>query len=314
MRHVRIFNLFVSNFLPVQLPVRKTLSTCIHCGRFQMTPRIITPMISFHHTTAHRPAEPSIAITKLSSQGRPSEALSIYLKLLQDGKFPSQESLYQLTRAMYRASDMVGMFTIHDTLLSYYSKQPKISNRSSRSLKYMYTMLINLIASSTKPVDMAVICSLCKEMTLFTSINNIVLYNVLIKTLLQQKRVEQAHALYDDLISNQIQPSIMTFAIFLKDASTRKDMPRFMKYLDELEKYDNVYIDYSIVSIVVTTLCDLQAFDKAVDLVEKLQLEVKRDEMITPKYRNLLLNVIESRRKLSDQKKKRKRKKHAFVQ
>lgn len=323
MRHVRIFNLFVNNFLPPQ-PVRKTLSTCIHCGRFQLTSRVLPlPIFQQNYSTTskrapkysrvHRPAEPSIAITKLASQGRPSEALTVYLQLIRDGEFPSQESLYQLTRSMYRASDLGGMFTIHDTLLSYYSHHPKPSNRSTRSIMYMYTMLINLIAKNTRPVDMSSIRSLCKEMTQFSSKANIVLYNTLIKTLLEQRQVDQAHAMYKELKVQQLQPTIKTFGILMKDASRRRDIVRLMGYLDEIEKHPSIKMDYAIVSIVVTTLCHMQEFEKAINLVEKINTTT-RDELTSPKYRQQLLKLIEIRRHSSEQKKKKKRKKqHPFI-
>lgn len=247
-----------------------------------------------------RPAEPSIAIHKLSIQNRPNEALAIYLKLLAEGGFPSREALYQLTRALYKSDNLLGMYAMHDTLLSYYNHHPP-SKRGSRAMIYMYTMLIQLIAKITRPVDMNTITELCKEMKQFqTCSTNIVLYNTLIKTLLQQNQLTQAKALLDELTVQKIQPSIITYGILMKDASRRKDIHSMLKYLDDIEKQPNITPDHAIVSILITTLCDMDEFDKAKDMVEKLH---KIDDLVGTKYRQQLLRTIDRRRRKQEKKK-----------
>lgn len=248
-----------------------------------------------------RPAEPSIAIHKLSIQNRPNEALAIYLKLLAEGGFPSREALYQLTRALYKSDNLLGMYAIHDTLLSYYNHHPP-SKRGSRAMIYMYTMLIQLIAKITRPVDMNTITKLCKEMKQFqTCSTNIVLYNTLIQTLLQQNQLTQAKALLNELTVQNIQPSIITYGILMKDASRRKDIDSMLKYLDDIEKQPNITPDHAIVSILITTLCDMNEFDKAKDMVEKLH---KIDDLVGTKYRQQLLRTIERRRRKKDRNQK----------
>lgn len=338
MRHVRILSLFISSILPTQSPFiqtqRKGLRTCLHCGKFQLynnnkkngimsmvaqqqqsSVRYYSsetlnnnniPNSNKKYTSAHihsRPAEPSIAIHKLSSQGRPTEALSIYLKLLSEGGFPSREALYQLTRALYKSDNLLGMYAIHDTLISYYNHNLP-SKRNSRAMIYMYTMLINLITKSTKPVDMNTILNLCKEMKQFNekSTDSIVLYNTLLKTLLQQNQVLQAQALLHELKRQNIQPTIITFGILMKDASRRKDIESMMNYLDEIEQQPNISPDYAIVSILITTLCDAHEFDRAKDMVEKLHKTVKADDLVGAKYRQQLLKTIDQRRKKSRKK------------
>ncbi|CAO3618476.1 unnamed protein product [Mucor hiemalis] len=240
-----------------------------------------------------RPAEPSIAIQKLSIQNRPNEALAVYLKLLSEGGFPSREALYQLTRALYKSDNLLGMYAIHDTLLSYYNHHPP-SKRGSRAMIYMYTMLIQLITKITRPVDMNTITELCKEMKQFQTCTNIVLYNTLIKTLLQQNQLTQAKALMNELNVQNIQPTIITYGILMKDASRRKDIDSMLNYLDDIEKQPNISPDHAIVSILITTLCDLNEFDKAKDMVEKLH---RIDDLVGTKYRQQLLRSIEQRRK-----------------
>lgn len=322
MRHVRILNLFISSILPPQ-PVRKSITNCIACGRFQMlssspssfssfssfsTRRYLSTSSKYTNLPANaRPAEPSIAITKLASQGRPNEALAIYLQLIQDGGFPSRESLYQLTRALYKSSNLQGMYAIHDTLISYYSIHPA-SNRSARSMIYMYTMLINLIAKN-KPVNFDTIRILCKEMTQFTTTINTVLYNTLIKTLLDNNQVTQAHTLFKDLISNTtLNPTIITYTIMMKDASKRKDYDRILEYLNDIQS-KNIIMNYAVVSIVVDTLCDVNEFDKAIEVVNAIHHPKKKDELSSPKYRIQLLKSIESKQNMANLKKKKRRKK-----
>jgi pentatricopeptide repeat protein len=345
MRHDRILNLFISSILPTSSSLikiqRKSITTCLGCGKFQSTsrfnvnsclPRIVTASIQKRHQSNHqtstaatnehtssnkipsptqphqkkyaninvksRPAEPSIAINKLSTQGRPSEALSIYLKLLAEGGFPSREALYQLVRALYKSNNLVGMYAVHDTLYSHYTITTKPSKRSARAMIYMYTMLIDLITKTTRPVDMTTVTRLCKEMTQLTDKNaaNIVLYNTLIKTLLDQGQLSHAKELLNDLKRNNLQPTIITFGIFIKDASRRKDVPSMLDYLDEMEQI-TIQPDFAIVSILVTTLCDMQEFDRAKDMVEKLY-NIKTDELLVgAKFRHQLLKSIEYKRK-----------------
>ncbi|KAG2214338.1 hypothetical protein INT47_000894 [Mucor saturninus] len=287
---------------------RRSLSTCLGCGKFQLR----TPMMQHqqlrHYTmvenasltkkyaAAHvnsRPAEPSIAINKLSVQGRANEALAIYLKLLAEGGFPSRESLYQLIRGLYKSNNLIGMYAVHDTLISFYS-QNQPSKRSARSMIYMYTMLINLIANNTRPVDMKTITQLCKEMNRFNNQVNVVLYNTLIKSLLSQGQLESAHAMLDDL-KKHTQPTLVTFGIFMKDASRRKDISTLLRYLDDLDQ-SRLTPDYAITSIVVTTLCDMQEFDKAIEMVERLHNTEEAGRLSGAKFRLQLLRSIEHRR------------------
>ncbi|KAI8645013.1 hypothetical protein BD408DRAFT_412493 [Parasitella parasitica] len=306
MRHVRILNLFISSILPPQ-PVRKSLTNCIACGRFQMLHTSLPVTWSFaarrHASTTQkyanlhvnaRPAEPSIAIRKLAAQGRPNEALAVYLQLIQEGGFPSRESLYQLTRALYKSSNLQGMYAIHDTLISYYSIRPA-SNKDARSMIYTYTMLINLIAKH-KPVDWNAIRSLCQEMTLFTPKSNIVLYNTLIKTLLDNNQTSQAHTLFRSLLNNRaLSPTIFTYTILMKDASKRKQHGRVLDYLKDVQSR-NIIMNYAVVSIVVDTLCDIKEFERAMQVVNAIHHPKKRDELSSPKYRLHLLKRIEANR------------------
>lgn len=354
MRHVRILNLFISSILPNTSPLlkvqRKSIATCLGCGRFQQSTLLPVNRISrlstaqascssiqqqqkrsqsSHFTAASqndkippttneatttkkyanihvnsRPAEPSIAINKLAAQGRSVEALNIYLKLLAEGGFPSREALYQLVRGLYKSHNLAGMYAVHDTLLSHFTtnkhqQQPITSKRSARSMIYMYTMLINLICKTTRPVNMTTIFQLCKEMTWFLPAEkaNIVLYNTLIKTLLEQGQHSRAQELLKDLKEKEIQPTIITFGILIKDASRRKDVTSIMKYLDEMEN-TRIPPDYAIVSILVTTLCDLQEFDRAKDMVEKLYKSRSGPEtLVGTNFRHQLLKSIDIKRK-----------------
>lgn len=301
MRYARVLNMFISSILPTLSVQRKSIAACVGCGRFQ---NVIQQQQRYHshlaelttvkkYSNTHvnsRPAEPSIAIYKLSLLGRSNEALAIYLKLLEEEGFPSREALYQLTRGLYKSNNLVGMYAVHDTLISYYRQNPP-SKRSARAMIYMYTMLINLIVNNTRPVDMRTITHLCKEINqFFYTGTNIVMYNTLIKTLLSQGRVEIAQAMLQEVYKNT-KPTVITYGILIKDASRRKDIPRLMGYLDEMNEHD-VAADYAIVSILVTTLCDSRGFDKAINMVETLH---RISNLVPPKFRAQLLGSIQHR-------------------
>ncbi|KAI9274101.1 hypothetical protein EDC94DRAFT_119886 [Helicostylum pulchrum] len=299
MRYARVLNIFISSIIPTLSVQRKSITACVGCGKFQnvfhqqqqryhshLAELTTVKKYSNTHVNA-RPAEPSIAIYKLSLLGRSNEALAIYLKLLEEEGFPSREALYQLTRALYKSNNLVGMYAVHDTLISYYRQNPP-SKRSARAMIYMYTMLINLIVNNTRPVDMRTITHLCKEINQFYTGTNIVMYNTLIKTLLRQGRLESAQAMLQEVYKNT-KPTVVTYGILIKDASRRKDIPRLMAYLDEMNQND-VPADYAIVSILVTTLCDLRGFDKAIDMVETLH---RISDLVPPKFRVQLLSSIQ---------------------
>lgn len=304
MRHVRILNLFMSSILPTINISRRSLTTCLGCGKLQLKPphqeRLYTQVVDANlakkYAAAHvnsRPAEPSIAIHKLAMQGRVNEALAIYLKLLTEGGFPSRESLYQLIRGLYKSNNLIGMYAVHDTLISFYSQHTQ-SKRSARAMNYMYTMLINLIANNTRPVDMKTITQLCKEMNQSNNQVNTVLYNTLIKSLLSQGQLESAQALLVDL-KKHTKPTLVTFGILMKDASRRKDIPALLRYLDELEQF-SLMPDYAVTSILVTTLCDMHEFDKATEMVERLHKMAEAGRLNGTKFRLQLIRSIEHRR------------------
>ncbi|KAI8059394.1 uncharacterized protein B0P05DRAFT_558442 [Gilbertella persicaria] len=226
---------------------------------------------------------------------------------------PSRESLYQLTRSLYKSSHLHGLYAIHDTLLSrlHHQKPSKRSNRSKRTLLYLNTMLINLMGSYTRPVDMVRIKALCKELNQFQCSNQspIVLYNTLIKIMLQQQQTASAHALLDDLYARHLQPTMQTYGILMKDAAMRKDKSRLLSYLDQIDKNPDLGIDYATVSIVVGALCRCRAFDRAVHVVKALHLPRTKDEISSPKYTQHLLEWIEKRKQYSQKKNRKKKKK-----
>ncbi|KAI7906213.1 uncharacterized protein BX663DRAFT_499274 [Cokeromyces recurvatus] len=319
MRHVRLLHLLT----PHLTLKRKTFTPCLGCGRpmflfqsyTQVTPTSTTTLQKYAHLPAKaRPAEPSIAITKLAARGRLADALSVYLKLLKDGGFPSRESLYQLTLAMYQNSNLTGMYIIHQTLTSYYKQNPiMLSKRNARSMTYMYTMLINLISKHSRSVNMDIIQQLCKEMPQFTNNVTLPLYNTLIKILLKKNYEQEAWKLVEELRRQNIGPNIVTYNIFMKHAYKRKNWERFIQLLDEINQDEKLEIDCITTHIVVDTLCSMHAFDKAFDIVEKLFCPTVKDKFNSLEFRLDLINQIEKKRSLALQNaetsKKKKRKK-----
>ncbi|KAI8350934.1 hypothetical protein EDC96DRAFT_519248 [Choanephora cucurbitarum] len=324
-RHARILSQFISNISPIvssPLLTRKGVTTCIGCGRFQLQPVFFRPLYTTPTATTTisknkyaklpsraRPAEPSITIMKYVKQGRLNEALSTYYRLFSEGSFPSRESFYQLAYSLYRCSDLQGMYAIHDTLIAHFRRQRRVSKANKRTLLYVNTMLINLISKSNT-VDIQRIMALCKELVRYQQRTQspIVLYNTLIKVMLEQKQVTYAHALLNDIAQHNLQPTFHTYGILLKDAAKQKDLPRLMSYLDQIEQHPDLYIDYATVSIVVGALCQLRSFDHAVKVVKSIRLPKTRDEMSSPKYTLELLGWIEHERQKYTRLKRKKRK------
>ncbi|KAI8994544.1 hypothetical protein BDB01DRAFT_773122 [Pilobolus umbonatus] len=267
---------------------------------------VLSPLLDKYTKTPpqSRPAQPSLAIKNLATQGRAKDALSCYLKLIEEGGYPSQEAIYQLIRILNGTSDLYGMFAVHDTLISYYKIHPP-SVRTLKLLRYAYTMLINMIANHTAPTDIDTILKLCREMAILNVSESVVLYNTLIKAYLRDGHISKAEQIYDEMIKQKLTPSTVTFIILLHDASRRKDIPRLLSYMDQMDRY-SIPVDYGIVSIITSTLCDLRQYQLAAQLVNKINLEMNIHELISNRYRQQLIEYIEKRRLRSRRKRRKK--------
>ncbi|KAI8969349.1 hypothetical protein BDF20DRAFT_894634 [Mycotypha africana] len=258
-----------------------------------------------------RPARVSIAINKLSRQGRSKEALSLFIELIQKSngrEFPSHEALYSLAHALYKSQDLHSLLLIHDTLLQRFFPLPSdgheqqqhlhhskshhfndtdlqqlhnfllkrqsvcCSKKEAKATLYIYTMIFNLLAQKTNP-PLYLIRTLCYELSLLP-INEPTTpyYNTLIDLLLQYHHRKQAFAVYHELIKRS-KPSIVTYTILMNDAAKRGQHGKVIEYLDQIEKY-HLKLDYGITSVVVKSLCQTGEFTLAKAVV--LQLERQR--------------------------------------
>lgn len=298
MRPARVLNLFISNILPRHESLllrlqRRNPSTCLGCGRFQSRWKFLRSYSTQPNTidtSKIRTTETCISIVKLAKQRRPSEALSTYLKLVEQGGFPNQEALYSLARSLYVNNHLVGMQALYDTLDQLYNTCP-FSNRTQRSLTYIYTMFINLIARTTG--DMQAIQKVCQNMSQPIMRGNVVIYNTLIKTFLENGDIENAKKAYEELKRHSA-PTVATFGIWMKDAVERRDMKAMMRYLDEMEAY-SIPPDYAMVDMVVSVLCHVNKHRIAKKFIEELHAEA---EGLVPKKfkKQLLLKIIKHRK------------------
>ncbi|KAG1056884.1 hypothetical protein G6F46_002737 [Rhizopus delemar] len=282
MRPARVLNLFISNILPRHESLllrlqRRNPSTCLGCGRFQSRWKFLRSYSTQPNTidtSKIRTTETCISIVKLAKQRRPSEALSTYLKLVEQGGFPNQEALYSLARSLYVNNHLVGMQALYDTLDQLYNTCP-FSNRTQRSLTYIYTMFINLIARTTG--DMQAIQKVCQNMSQPIMRGNVVIYNTLIKTFLENGDIENAKKAYEELKRHSA-PTVATFGIWMKDAVERRDMKAMMRYLDEMEAY-SIPPDYAMVDMVVSVLCHTEkAFQKQAGIFQNSKDAKKRNQ------------------------------------
>ncbi|KAL0081431.1 hypothetical protein F4703DRAFT_1866775 [Phycomyces blakesleeanus] len=249
--------------------------------------------------------ESSAAIISFASQGRVDEALARYFHLLGSGGFPSQEALYQLSRALYRASNLAGMYALHDTLLLYYkSKLP--SKRQLRSMLYMYTMLINLIGRKTKitPNDMERIKELCGEMESLNIKSTVVLYNTLIKMFVTMKDWTGAYAIYDELLRKNLRPTHYTYSILMQASAQQRDLEKISELMDAMEEHQ-VLPDRAIVSILVGVLCNIREFDSALELSEQAFNLMQSTEMGAKFWNHLKVSIVSKKHNFTLKKRKR---------
>ncbi|KAI9482699.1 MAG: hypothetical protein EXX96DRAFT_555354 [Benjaminiella poitrasii] len=333
MRHVRILNILIPNQLSLK---RRLFTPCLGCGRLTIpfrpytqavpanntTTATITPPPKYAHLPARaRPAEPSIAITKLAAQGRATDALDVYLGLLRNGGFPSRKSLYQLTEVMYRTSNLRGMYVIHHTLTAYYNQDSAAqSKRNARSLNYLSAMLINLIVKETQPIDWNMIRTIFSRLPRFsTEKTKIVIYNTLIGTLLDKNYVREARGLLDDLERQNVKPTLVTYKILMKDACKRKELDYLIYLLDAFAKDETLEIGCVITSIVAKALCNVHEFDKAIKLADELYCPSEKDRLSSLAFKQDLVAYVEKKRSiaidnLKTPKKKRKKRKKDIIE
>ncbi|KAI9008887.1 hypothetical protein CLU79DRAFT_723240 [Phycomyces nitens] len=239
--------------------------------------------------------ENSMAIIAFASNGRVNEALERYFYMLGTGGFPSQEALYQLARALYRASNLAGMYALHDTLLLYY-KVNLPSKRQLRSMMYMYTMMITLIGRKNNilPKDMEKIRKLCGEMETLNIKTTIVLYNNLIKLFVTMKDYGGAYALYEELLRKNMKPTHYTYSILMLASAQQRDLEKIVQLMDAMEEHQ-VLPDRAIVSILVDVLSNIREFDSAMELTERAYTLMESTEM-GAKFRNHLRMSITKKR------------------
>ncbi|KAI9499688.1 hypothetical protein BDB00DRAFT_795127 [Zychaea mexicana] len=249
------------------------------------------------------PRDISAAIIKLSRKRRTTEALHKYLRALAHDQFPSKESLYQLSYALYRQKNLTGLYALHDTLLLQYKNRSKsiMSQSRERSMVYLYTMLIKLIAdkstspsrhNNNAPLDMKSIARLCHEMAEYNLSDRTSLYNSLIHLFMKRRDLSSCHALYDNMKQRHIPPTVYTYSIMLEVYGWQKDLDGMSRLLDDM--YDRgISPDAGIVSVVVFGLCRRREYDTAHNFVNGLFQSSGGDaRLIGIKMRERLLKGI----------------------
>lgn len=306
MRPARMLHSFIPSFFhsysSASISLKyKSQYTCLGCRRIQypfITNRLYSTEPNLPKKKIFRPIEPSISICKLSQQGRSDEALSAYLKLVDQGVFPSNEALHQLARSLYVTNNLAGMRTFYDTLMNFY-KVHEPTNKSRRSLSYIYVMFINMVARTTK--SMQTIEQLCQDMSCYVKRGNIALYNTLLKVFLNNNDVRKADRLYRQ-IKRHSTPTAMTYGILMNYASKRRDLRSMIKYLDDMAAY-SIPVDYAIIEITVSTLCRVKAFDLAEEMVKELHRGCEK--LVPPRFQQHLLCKIDVRKKRHYRRKQR---------
>ncbi|KAI9323599.1 hypothetical protein BX666DRAFT_84307 [Dichotomocladium elegans] len=199
------------------------------------------------------------AISQLALKGRANDALQKYLQTINLQLLPSQETLYQLYRVLYRQRDLTGL--------------------------YMATPL-------KQPVNMSAIIRLCKEMVEFRLANRVALYNSLINMLAERGEHDNCNTLFEHMKKWGIQPDMYTYGAMLKACACKKDLAGMEQLLDDMYNH-GITIDRAIVSTLVTALCRARQFETAEKVVAQLSKynagnralmnSVFRDEL----YRNI---------------------------
>lgn len=181
-------------------------------------------------------ASTATLIIYLAKRGAVHDALNHILKLFSSGIMPSQEVLYQYFMACSRAKDIGNAMKVYRLLINYLAqKELPLSRRLSKQVTYIFSVMINVVERNSNPVDISTIWRIYEDMQTLKIPMNTVLYNTLLKILLNRQDHTHVHSLYREMLDNGQKPSLYTYSMLMLSMAKQGDMTGFTKLLDVMQ-------------------------------------------------------------------------------
>lgn len=186
----------------------------------------------------------STLVTFLSKRGSILEARDQLLRILDDGSMPTNGVISEYFNACFSANDAAHALEIYKILLPrLHALRRPLSKRFQRTISYVCSMMINLIDRSNGPLDMNQVWAIYEDMKKLDIPLNTVLYNTLLRILLERQEHSQVHAVYGEMLEKGHTPTLHTYSMLMLSMAKQGDMDGFTKLLDIMQSR-NMYPDF----------------------------------------------------------------------
>jgi len=247
------------------------------------------PITLRKHVTLASNAPAAAFIVYQAKRGAVHVALNDIVKIFSSGMMPPQEALYQFFSACARSRDTGSAMKVYKLLIDRMALQDlPLSKRSSKSLTYIFSIMINLLERNIRPVDFNAIWSIYEDMQKLKIPLNTVLYNNLLKILLNRQDHAQVHSLYREMLHNGQKPSLRTYSMLMLSMAKQGDISGFTKLLDVMQSR-NMFPDFIGWCVIMNALGRLGNLDGVEKIYEYLR---SSGVPITSRIVNERLNAV----------------------
>ncbi|KAJ2960867.1 hypothetical protein NQZ79_g3878 [Umbelopsis isabellina] len=193
-------------------------------------------------------------ITFLARRGAVHDALIHIVQSFSSGIRPPKEVLYQFFLACSRANDLSSALQVYTLLIQHLqNNELPLSRRTTKSLTYVFSMVINMVDKSQKSTDINLIWNVYYDAQRLNVPLNTVIYNTMLQALLKRQDHSQVHTVYKEMLDSGKQPSLYTYGMLMHSMSKQGDMAGFTKMLDIMQGR-NMFPDFVGWSIIMHSL------------------------------------------------------------
>ncbi|KAH8553725.1 hypothetical protein BGW37DRAFT_518660 [Umbelopsis sp. PMI_123] len=190
------------------------------------------------------PPSKSMLVLFLSKRGAVHEARDHFLRIFEAGSLPTNGVISEYFTACYNANDTASALEIYKILMPrLHALRRPLSKRFQKTVTYICSMVINLIDKTTEPLDMKQISTIYEDMKKLNIPLNTVLYNTLLRILLERQEHAQVHALYGEMLDKGHTPTLHTYSMLMLSMAKQGDMEGFTKLLEIMQSRD-MYPDF----------------------------------------------------------------------
>jgi pentatricopeptide repeat protein len=236
----------------------------------------------------------SMLVTFLSKRGSVHEARDQVLRILEDGSMPTNGVISQYFSACFSANDAVHALEIYNILFPRLrALRRPLSKRFQKTITYVCSMMINLIGKNTEPLDMNQVWAIYEDMKQLNIPLNTVLYNTLLRILLERQEHSQVHTVYGEMLEKGHTPTLHTYSMLMLSMAKQGDMDGFTKLLDVMQSRDMYpdFIGWCVIMNAVGRHGNSSGVDQIYEYLRSTEIPVT-SWMINEKLHSLLCRKI----------------------